>query len=107
MTANVNGDNLEITFDIKNIGAVDGKETAQVYIGKKQSFFERPIKELKGFAKPEIKAGASEKVCITIPLSDIAVYDTTNSKWTVEPGEYRIYVGASSQDIRLTDSITV
>lgn len=107
LSANVNGDNLEVSFEITNTGTVSGKETAQIYTGKEKSFYERPKKELKGFTKIEVKAGETQKVSVAIPLSDIAIYDVANSKWTVEPGAYKIYVGASSQDIRLTENITV
>ncbi len=105
LNAKVEGETLSISFNIKNIGDMDGKETAQVYIGKKNSAFVRPIKELKAFSKTEIKAGATEKVSILLPISDLAIYNET--KWEVEKGEYEIYIGASSQDIRLNGKITL
>jgi len=107
LLANVNSDNIEISFEITNIGTVDGKETAQIYIGKDESSFERPKKELKDFAKTMIKSGETQKLYFKIPLSDIAVYDDKSVGWTVEPGKYQIYIGSSSQDIRLKDTVNV
>ena len=98
---------INISFDIKNIGKVKGKEAAQIYFGKKQSAFTRPQKELKAFIKSEIAPDETARVGISIPVSDLACYDVANSKWTVEGGEYLIYIGSSSQDIRLEGDITV
>lgn len=100
-------DVLNIYFDIKNIGDVAGKEAAQIYIGKKESTFDRPVKELKAFTKLEVAPGESKHAFVAIPLSDLACYDVTNSKWVTEPGEYQVYVGASAQDIRLEENIIV
>ncbi|MBQ2890081.1 MAG: glycoside hydrolase family 3 protein [Clostridia bacterium] len=105
LNAKVEDKSLKISFDIKNIGDMDGKETAQVYIGKKDSAFVRPIKELKAFSKTEIKAGETKTVSILLPVSDLAIYNET--KWEVENGEYEIYIGASSQDIKLNGKITL
>ena len=107
LSAEVKGDNIEISLDVKNTGDMSGKETVQVYIGKEVSFFDRPVKELKGFTKVEIDKGETKKVSVTIPVSDVSVYNVAGSKWTVEAGEYQIYAGASSQDIRLTANITL
>jgi len=103
----VENDNLKLEFNIKNTGDVFGKETAQIYIGKKQSFFKRPIKELKAFDKVALNAGETTLVSIEISLSDLAVYNTALSDWEVEKGEYQVYIGASSQDIKLTASFEI
>ena len=98
---------VNITFDIKNTGNVKGKEVAQIYLGKKQSAFTRPQKELKAFTKSEIVPDEIVHVGISIPVSDLACYDVANSKWVVEDGEYQIFIGSSSQDIRLISEIMV
>ena len=106
---NIQADNNQITirFDITNSGDVKGKEIAQIYIGKKESVFERPLKELKAFTKVEIAPGEKKQISVEIPLSDIACYDVVSGQWTVEAGEYQVYVGASAQDIRLVENIYV
>ena len=107
LQTNVENDNLKLEFNIKNTGDVFGKETAQIYIGKKKSFFKRPVKELKAFDKVSLDAGETTLVSIEIPLSDLAVYNTALSVWEVEKGEYQVYIGASSQDIKLTASFEI
>ena len=105
LSAKLDGENINISLDITNTGDVDGKEIVQIYFGRENSFYDRPVKELKGFEKVLVSAGKTEKVSVTIPVSDLAVYNVADSEWVVENGEYKIYVGASSQDIRLTADI--
>ncbi len=106
-TINVDNENIEISVDIKNIGEVTGKEAVQIYFGKKDSIFKRPIKELKAFTKIEVLPGETKKASVVIPFSDLAIYDTSRSMWRVEEGEYQVYIAASSQDIRLTGSVRI
>lgn len=94
-----------VSFSIKNVGELDGAEIAQLYVAKKDSNIVRPSKELKGFAKQLIKAG--ETVKITIPFDDktFRYFDVKENKWQIEAGEYEIMIGASSRDIKLSDTI--
>ena len=94
-----------IGFDVKNIGKVDGKEVAQLYVGLKNSEVIRPVKELKGFAKVFLKAGESKKVEIAFDDKTFRYFNTLTDKWEIEKGTYDIYVGASIQDIRLTGTV--
>ena len=90
-----------VSFEITNSGKVDGKEIAQLYVGLKGSEVVRPIKELKGFAKVELKAGETKKVEIAFDDKTFRYFNTKTNKWEVEKGAYDVYVGASSEDIRL------
>ena len=94
-----------VSFDLKNTGNVDGKEVAQLYVGLKESCVIRPIKELKGFIKVELKAGETKNV--TIPFDDktFRYFNTKTNKWEIEKGTYDIYVGSSSRDIVLEGTI--
>ena len=91
-----------ISFDVKNIGQVDGKEVAQLYVGLKNSEVIRPVKELKGFIKVFLKAGETKKVEIPFDDKTFRYFNTATNKWEVEKGTYDIYVGASVDDIRLS-----
>ena len=102
---NLKVDEDGVTFDVKNVGGVDGAEIAQLYIGKKNSFIFRPAKELKGFAKPFIKAGETKTVSIKFDDKAFRYFNVKTDKWEVEGGEYEIYVGASIEDIKLTGKI--
>lgn len=97
----------EVTFTLENTGACDGAEVAQLYISCPNSKLYRPCKELKGFAKVFLKAG--EKKTVTIALDDKAFryYDATTDSWEVETADYQILVGASVQDIRLQEVLSV
>ena len=101
----VNADN--VTFTLTNTGSCAGAEIAQLYVAKPDAKIFRPAKELKGFAKVFLKAGESRTV--TIPLDDktFRYWNTATDQWEVEGGSYRLLVGASVQDIRLTAQLTL
>lgn len=99
--------NSEVSFKIKNIGKVSGKEVAQLYVGCKSKEIFRPKKELKGFIKIPLNSGEEKEV--TIPFDDktFRYFNVKTNKWEVESAEYEIMIGASSKDIRLTDTISI
>ncbi len=101
------GDDLTVTFKVKNIGKVDGAEVAQLYVADVQSSIFRPVKELKGFKKVFLKAGEEKEVTLTLDRRAFAYYNVLIKDWHIESGEFRIMVGASSADIRLEASVTV
>ena len=98
-------DEKGVSFEITNIGKVDGKEIAQLYVGLKDSNVIRPLKELKGFTKVFLKAGETKKVNIAFDDKTFRYFNTKTNKWEVEKGVYDIYVGASIDDIRLRSTI--
>lgn len=92
-------DMIEVSFTLKNSGAVDGKEVAQLYVSNPGSAVEKAAQELKGFKKVFVKSGASEKVSIVLPAKELAYYNEEQKMWLVEPGTYKIKIGKSSRDI--------
>ncbi len=94
-----------VTFKIRNIGERDGYEAAQIYVGNPGEL--RPVKELKGFAKPFVKKGETVEVSVTLDARSFAIYDVLGRSFAVPEGNYQILVGASSRDIRLTGNIAV
>lgn len=97
----------QVSFVIKNTGARDGAEVAQLYVSCPEGKIFRPKKELKGFQKVYLKAG--EKKTVTIPLDDKAFryWNIKTNQWERETSEYHILVGASSRDIRLEETLLV
>ena len=97
-----------VTLTVTNSGERDGAEIVQLYVAAKPgaSVF-RPAQELKGFTKVWLRAGESKTV--TIPLDDKAFryWNTVTDHWEIEGGRYELRVGASCEDIRLTDTIDV
>ena len=93
--------NIEVSFHIKNTGNRSGKEIAQVYIRDVECSVERPFKELKGFAKVNLKPGESKIVTVRLNKRAFQFYNPGNKQWVAEPGKFEILVGSSSKDIRL------
>ena len=96
-----------VTFKIKNIGDVKGKEVAQMYIGLEDSFVFRARKELKGFAKVELEPGEEKEVFIPFDDYSFRYFNVKTNKWEIEEGNYDIYIGASSKDIWLKERLHV
>lgn len=97
----------EARFTIKNTGAVEGAEIAQLYVSAKEKGVYHPQKELKGFTKITLKSGESKEVCIPLDDKAFRYYNTTTSQWEIQGGSYEILIGASSADIRLSKVLTV
>ena len=102
-----NENNINVTFDVKNIGSSEGAEVPQVYIGYENSKIDRPIKELKGFAKVNLLPNESKNVSINVNFKDLQYYDTTNNIWRLENILYNVYVGASSKNIKLKGKFNI
>jgi len=95
---------LKASFTVKNIGAREGAEVAQVYVAPPKCAVPRPPKELKGFAKIQLKPGEAKSVSVELDKDAFAYWSPELKKWTVDAGKYEILVGASSRDIRLKGS---
>jgi len=97
----------QVSFTLTNTGARSGAEIAQVYVSLPYRQVFRPQRELKGFAKVYLEPGESRRV--TVPLDDKAFryFNVRTGRWEVEGGTYRLQVGASSRDIRLTAQVEV
>ena len=100
-------DSLRVTVTVRNTGPRDGKETVQLYVRDNQASVDRPMKELKGFAKVELRAGQRQDVTITIGKDALSFYDEKNKRWTAESGEFTILVGNSSDKLKLRKSFVL
>ena len=98
-------DEMGADFILTNTGKMDGAETAQLYIGKKDAKVFRPEKELKGFQKVFLKAGESRKVRIPFDDKTFRYWNRKSGHWEVEGGIYTIMIGASCLDIRLNAEV--
>ncbi len=97
---------FEISFDITNIGEKEGEEVAQLYVQDPVASIARPVKELKGFRRVTLKPGERKTIILSLTADDLAFLDA-NMRRIVEPGEFRIMVGGSSEDIRLQASLNI
>ena len=94
---------LKATVTITNTGGRDGVEIAQMYLRDCVSSVARPVKELKGFERVALRAGESKDVTFDITPDRLAFYDI-DMKRTVEPGDFEVMVGGSSEDAALLKS---
>ncbi len=103
-----NGDVYTVDVTVTNSGKVAGKEVVELYVSAPKGKLDKPVQELKAFAKtPVIEPGKSAKVTLTVNASDLASYNEETSSWEVDPGTYTFKVGASSRDIRATSTAEV
>ena len=98
---------IEVTFEIKNIGDIDGKEVAQLYVSNPESSVERAAQELKGFQKVFVKNGLTEKVTIRLNTKELAYFNESINEWTLEKGNYILKIGNSSRNILAEVSINI
>jgi len=96
-----------ITIGIRNSGTRRGAEVVQLYVHDRECSVDRPVKELKGFARVELDPGEHKRVDIGLDRSAFAFYNVAKGQWQVEPGEFEILIGSSSQDIRLRQTVAI
>ena len=107
-SAKVKGDKIEVSVTVKNTGNVSGKQVAEVYVTAPKGKIQKPVHELKAFAKTkELKPGESETLKMAIDKMDLASFDDTQSQWTVDTGVYTFGIGSSSRDIDVKTSLNI
>jgi beta-glucosidase len=101
------GEHLNLSVTVKNTGDVDGAEVVQLYVSSLEQAVFRPQKELKDFAKVFLHAGEACQVDFQLDPRSFAVYDVEARAWVIPEGTYRISIGASSRDIRLSRDVII
>lgn len=97
---------LNVSVDVKNTGDVPGKEIVQLYVGDRTGRVQRPLRELKGFAKVSLAPGETKTVTIALDARSFSWYSPELHDWYAFSGEYEISIGASSRDIRLAKPVS-
>ena len=97
-------DSLTVTVNVRNTGHRAGAETVQLYIHDDKCSVDRPVKELKGFAKVALQSGESKDVKIVIGRDALSFYDEKQGAWKAEPGTFTALVGNASDNIVLKRS---
>jgi beta-glucosidase len=98
---------LTATFDLTNSGSREGDEVVQMCVAHVGSKIDRPQQQLKAFQRIHLKAREKRQVELHLHASDLAYWDTTAQRWTLEGDEIELRIGASSADIQLRKTITV
>jgi beta-glucosidase len=101
------GETAKLYVKVKNTGVLAGKEVAQLYVRDAQAAVQRPVKELKGFAKVALQPGEDKTVAFELNERALAYYDPARRVWVAEPGEFEVLIGSSSRDIRLKAKFTL
>lgn len=98
---------VTVSFDVTNTGHREGAEVAELYVGDSHASVPRPSKELKGFAKINLKPGERKRITLTLDRRAFSFYDVARKDWNAEPGKFTILVGGSSESIQLRGAFTL
>jgi beta-glucosidase len=95
-------DQVRVSLKVKNSGARAGDEVVQLYLRPARPQRERALRELRGFQRVSLQPGEERTVSFVFtPAADLRHYDDQRDAYALDPGEYEVQVGASSEDIRL------
>ncbi|MGD0154924.1 MAG: glycoside hydrolase family 3 C-terminal domain-containing protein [Terracidiphilus sp.] len=99
------GSDVPVSFDVTNTGSADGAEVAQLYVSDPSAHVDRPVRELKGFTKVHLAAGATQHVTLRLDARAFSYWDESTHKWAIDPGKFVIRVGDSSENTPLSAEI--
>jgi beta-glucosidase len=105
--SNSDKNNFTCSFNIENVGDISGFEISQCYISFMNCDEDEPIKKLQGFDKTYINSGEIKKIEISLDSKSFSTWDIKNHQWEIKKGVFNILIGASSNDIKLKDSINL
>jgi len=98
---------FDVSFDVENTGQREAAEVAELYVGDPSAKIERPAEELKGFKKTRLKPGERQHLTLHLDQRSFAYWDVSSHDWRVDPGQFTIMVGDSSENLPLNGSITI
>jgi beta-glucosidase len=98
---------VEVSFQVRNSGSRPGAEVVELYVHDGHASVDRPIQELKGFQRVELAPGETKDVHFTLDRNAMAFYSTAKKDWVTEPGQFEVFVGSSSRDIRIRGSFAL
>lgn len=95
------GENIEVSFTLKNEGGMDADEVVQLYVHRIDATVEWPYQELKAFQRVSLKSGEEKVINLSIPVEQLKYWNEESYKWSLEHGQIELLLGSSSGDIRL------
>lgn len=98
---------FSVSLTVTNSGKTAGSEIIQLYVSPGKPQVDRPLKELKAFARVDLKAGETKTVTMKLNAESFSYYSIRDKNWVADPGQYKILIGSSSQDIRQTADIVL
>jgi beta-glucosidase len=98
---------LTVSVEVENIGSRAGGEVVQLYVHDVECSVKRPAKELRGLERINLEPGGKKVVTFKLPGGKLSFYDEKQHAFVVEPGQFEVMVGSSSDDIRASARFTV
>ena len=98
---------VKVRVQVTNSGSRPGDEVVQLYIKDVKSRVKRPEKQLLGFERISLKPKESKTVSFVVPVNDLAFWDVKQKAFVVEPGDFKVKIGSSSEDIKTSGQFTV
>ena len=98
---------LMVSVDVTNTGDIEGSEVVQIYVSSPRENVHRPLRELKGFNKVNLKPNETKEVSILINKEELKFWDINENRFVLEDGEYIIHVGKNSKEIALQEKVTI
>ena len=98
---------VAVRVDVQNTGKRAGDEVVQLYVHDVEASVKRPKKELRGFERISLKPGEKKTVSFPLPAEKLSFYDVKSKSFVVEPGQFEVLVGSSSEDIRAKGRLEV
>jgi beta-glucosidase len=95
------GTPVTVSFDVTNTGKREGAEIAELYVSDTHARVPRPLKELKGFQKINLRPGQTKKVTLTLDRRAFSYYDVNHKQWQADAGDFSVLIGGSSDNISL------
>ncbi|MCQ2770456.1 MAG: glycoside hydrolase family 3 C-terminal domain-containing protein [Clostridia bacterium] len=107
MDVKVQNDMVKVSFTITNTSDVDGIDIPQIYVGPLSCEPDRPIRELKGYARVAVKKNSSKKVTVDIPMDRLQYFSINTNKWEPCKGKLTFMLGKNSRDIIIEKDIVL
>ncbi|HWE98344.1 MAG TPA: glycoside hydrolase family 3 C-terminal domain-containing protein [Caulobacteraceae bacterium] len=101
------GQSIDVGFTLTNTGERPGAQVAQLYVRPRGPSVQRPVKELKAFARLELAPQQSARVTLTLDQDAFAFWDEASGAWRVEPGAYDLLIGCSAADVELQATVRI
>ena len=87
------GGTIQVTVNVTNAGSVDGDEVVQLYTHQRSGSASRPVRELKGFLRVNVKAGATIPVTLTLDTTTLGFWSPATQRWSIEPADFDLWTG--------------
>ncbi len=107
MEVSCDGERCSVSFELTNTGDRDGVEVSQMYVRAIDSAVEKPLKELRGFARTELRAGERKKVCVELDDRAFYHYDVECHAWVKDGGKYEIIVAENAASPCLCATVVI